>query len=81
VDAALAAAVDGWGIARLLSYQVAPALAEGRLRLLLEEHEAAPVPIHVVSPEGRRAPAKVRAFVDLAVARLRADPRVNPTAP
>ncbi|MFG7486898.1 LysR family transcriptional regulator [Methylorubrum rhodesianum] len=81
VDAALAAAVDGWGIARLLSYQVAPALAEGRLRLLLEAHEAAPVPIHVVSPEGRRAPAKVRAFVDLAAARLRADPRVNPAAP
>jgi hypothetical protein len=35
----------------------------------------------VVSPEGRRAPAKVRAFVDLAAARLRADPRVNPAAP
>ncbi|KAB7782091.1 LysR family transcriptional regulator [Methylorubrum populi] len=80
VDAALAAAVEGWGIARLLSYQVAPALADGRLRLLLEEHEAAPVPIHVVSPEGRRAPAKVRAFVDLAATRLRADPRVNPAA-
>ncbi|MBD8908410.1 LysR family transcriptional regulator [Methylorubrum zatmanii] len=80
VDAALAAAIDGWGIARLLSYQVAPAVAEGRLRILLAEHEEAPVPIHVVSPEGRRAPAKVRAFVDLAAARLRADPRVNPAA-
>ena len=80
VDAALAAALDGWGIARLLSYQVAPAVAEGRLRLLLTEDEEAPVPIHVVSPEGRRAPAKTRAFVDLAAARLRADPRVNPAA-
>ncbi|TFZ59375.1 LysR family transcriptional regulator [Methylorubrum sp. Q1] len=78
VDAALAAALDGWGIARLLSYQVAPAVAEGRLRILLSEDEEAPVPIHVVSPEGRRAPAKTRAFVDLAAARLRADPRVNP---
>ncbi|MCG5246650.1 LysR family transcriptional regulator [Methylorubrum extorquens] len=80
VDASLAAAVDGWGIARLLSYQVAPAVAEGRLRILLSEDEEAPVPIHVVSPEGRRAPAKTRAFVDLAAARLRADPRVNPAA-
>ncbi|ABY32858.1 LysR family transcriptional regulator [Methylorubrum extorquens] len=80
VDAALAAALDGWGIARLLSYQVAPAVAEGRLRILLSEDEEAPVPIHVVSPEGRRAPAKTRAFVDLAAARLRADPRVNPAA-
>ena len=80
VDAALAAAVDGWGIVRLLSYQVAPALAEGRLRRVLEGFEAAPMPIHVVSPEGRRAPAKVRAFIDLAVRRLRADPRINPEA-
>ena len=78
VDAALAAALDGGGIVRLLSYQVAPAVAEGRLRILLSDDEEAPVPIHVVSPEGRRAPAKTRAFVDLAVARLRADPRVNP---
>lgn len=78
VDAVLAAALDGWGIARLLSYQVASAVAEGRLRILLDADEAAPVPIHVVSPEGRRAPAKTRAFIDLAAARLRADPRVNP---
>lgn len=80
VDAALAAALDGWGVTRLLSYQVAAAVAEGRLRILLAEHEEAPLPIHVVSPEGRRAPAKTRAFVDLAAARLRADPRVNPAA-
>jgi DNA-binding transcriptional LysR family regulator len=37
VDASLAAALDGWGIARLLSYQVAPAVAEGRLRILLSD--------------------------------------------
>ena len=80
VDGALAAALDGRGIVRLLSYQVAPALAEGRLVRLLAEHEGLPMPVHVVSPEGRRAPAKVRAFIDLAVARLRADPRVNPEA-
>ncbi len=80
IDGALAAAIDGRGIVRLLSYQVAPALAEGRLVRLLPAHEGPPMPIHVVSPEGRRAPAKVRAFVDLAVERLRADPRVNPRA-
>lgn len=79
IDSVLAAALAGQGIAQLLSYQVAPALAEGRLRLVLEDPAAAAMPVHVVSPEGRRAPAKVRAFIDLAVARLRADPRVNPT--
>lgn len=78
VDAALAAAIAGQGIARLLSYQVAAAVGEGRLALVLEAHEGRPMPIHVVSPEGRRAPAKARAFIDLAVARLRADPRLNP---
>lgn len=78
IDSVLAAALAGQGIAQLLSYQVAPALAEGRLRLVLDDPEAAPMPVHVVSPEGRRAPAKVRAFIDLAVPRLRADPRVNP---
>ncbi|KQU34066.1 LysR family transcriptional regulator [Methylobacterium sp. Leaf94] len=79
IDAVLAAALAGQGLAQLLSYQVAPAVAEGRLRLVLDDPEAAAMPVHVVSPEGRRAPAKVRAFIDLAVARLRADPRVNPT--
>ncbi|MGU3361120.1 LysR family transcriptional regulator [Methylobacterium sp. M6A4_1b] len=78
IDSVLAAALAGQGIAQLLSYQVAPAVAEGRLRLVLDDPEAAAMPVHVVSPEGRRAPAKVRAFIDLAVARLRADPRVNP---
>ncbi|KQQ47874.1 LysR family transcriptional regulator [Methylobacterium sp. Leaf125] len=78
IDSVLAAALAGQGLARLLSYQVAPAVAEGRLRLVLDDPEAAAMPVHVVSPEGRRAPAKVRAFIDLAVARLRADPRVNP---
>ncbi|MCJ2033283.1 LysR family transcriptional regulator [Methylobacterium sp. J-068] len=79
IDSVLAAALAGHGIAHLLSYQVAPAVAEGRLKLILDDPDADPMPVHVVNPDGRRAPAKVRAFIDLAVARLRADPRVNPT--
>ncbi len=74
VDAALAAALQGHGLARLLSYQVAPAVADGRLQIVLAEHEEEPTPIHIVSADGRRAPAKVRAFIDLAVERLRSDP-------
>jgi DNA-binding transcriptional LysR family regulator len=77
IDAMLAAAIDGHGLARLLSYQVAPAVAEGRLAIVLEDHEAAPDPIHVAHPDGRRASAKARAFVDLAVERLRANPMIN----
>ncbi len=72
-DSALAAAVAGFGITRLLSYQVADALRDGTLQLLLEDHETAPLPVHVVHREGRYATQKVRAFIDLAVESLRAE--------
>ena len=81
VDGVLAAALAGQGIARLLSYQVAPSIAEGRLRLVLDAPDEAPMPIHVVSVEGRRAPAKVRSFIDLAVERLRANPLLDTHRP
>lgn len=67
------AAVAGAGITRALSYMVAAHVQAGRLRVILEDYEAEPVPIHVVYREGRRAPARVRAFVDFAVSKLRAD--------
>jgi DNA-binding transcriptional LysR family regulator len=41
------------------------------LETVLDSFEQPPLPIHIVHPEGRRASAKVRAFVDLAVSRLR----------
>lgn len=67
------AAVAGAGITRALSYMVANHVRAGRLRVILEDYEAEPIPIHVLYREGRRAPARVRAFVDFAVAKLRAD--------
>jgi len=45
--------------------------------VVLRDYEPEPIPIHIVHPEGRHAPAKVRAFIDLAVDRLRADKRIN----
>lgn len=72
-EAAIVAAVEGFGLTRLLSYQVAPQLAAGTLKAVLREHEPARLPIHVLHGEGRQAPAKVRAFVDLLAVRLRAD--------
>jgi len=70
-DAALGAAVGGFGITRLLSYQVAEPVRDGRLLILLREYEPEPVPVHVVHREGRNASRKVRAFLDLAIDRLR----------
>jgi DNA-binding transcriptional LysR family regulator len=72
--AAIAAAAAGWGVTRLLSYQVASLLAEGRLQRVLAEFEEEPLPIHVLHVEGRHAAARVRSFVELAAGRLRANP-------
>lgn len=72
-DAAIEAALQGFGITRLLSYQVAPRLASGQLKIILSEFEPAPMPIHVLHREGRYASAKVRSFVDLIAIRLRED--------
>jgi DNA-binding transcriptional LysR family regulator len=71
------AAVAGAGITRALSYMVAAHVHAGRLRVILRDYEPEPIPIHVVYREGRRAPARVRAFVDLAVAKLRAERRAR----
>jgi DNA-binding transcriptional LysR family regulator len=77
-DAAIELAVRGWGLAaRLLSYQVAPYLGDGRLQIVLSEFELPPLPIHVVHQEGRTVSAKVRAFVDFMVENLRANPALN----
>ena len=72
-DSAVAAAVAGFGLTRLLSYQVADALRDGRLQAVLTEFEPAALPVHVVHREGRHASRKARAFIDLAVERLRGD--------
>lgn len=75
--AVMKATLLGWGLSRPLSYQIGQALMEGDLQTILPEFEEDPLPVHVVHPEGRRASAKVRAFVDLAVDRLRANRTIN----
>lgn len=76
-DGALEAAKDGFGLTRLISYQVAQELATGSLKTILSDFEEAALPVHVVHREGRHGSAKVRSFVDLAVKKLRADQAMN----
>ncbi|HDS1748679.1 MULTISPECIES: LysR family transcriptional regulator [Pseudomonas] len=71
-DGAIAAAVGGLGIARLLSYQVVDEIASGQLQVLLADYEEAPWPIHVLHRESKHGSAKVRMFVDLLAHELRA---------
>jgi len=76
-DSAITAAVGGFGLTRLLSYQIAEFMRAGQLKTVLSQYEPPALPIHVVHREGRHASKKARAFIDLAVERLRADNALN----
>lgn len=71
-EAAVWAATQGVGVTRVLHYQCADAVREGKLRILLPDHEPAPQPIHLVHAARGALPLKMRAFLDFAAARLRA---------
>ena len=43
----------------------------GKVKRLLSDFEPAPLPIHIVYPHARLLSSNVRAFVDMAVGRLR----------
>ena len=64
---------SGFGLTRLISYQVANELTVGTLKTVLTDFEEASLPVHVIHREGRHKSAKVRSFVDLAVETLRSN--------
>jgi DNA-binding transcriptional LysR family regulator len=70
-EAAIDAAAAGFGITRVLSYQAVDALSDRSLVRLMRQHDTGASPVHVVYPEGRHPPPKLRAFVDALVPRLR----------
>lgn len=76
-DAAIDAALAGMGIACLLLPHVAPLVEAGRLVPVLRGHDPAPLPVQVVHREGKNGSSKVRDFIDLLVARLRANASLN----
>lgn len=77
VGAGLALARRGWGLTRVLSYQVGLDLLNGDLQTVLEDHEPERLPVHLVHQEGRRVTAKLRCFLDFARDRLRGAPVLN----
>jgi DNA-binding transcriptional LysR family regulator len=70
-SAAVDSAVGGHGITRVMSYQAAEAVSDGRLIVLLPDHEPPPIPVHLVMSSARSGAAKQRAFVAFATPRLR----------
>ncbi len=79
-QAAITAAAMGLGMTRVLSYQVASKVAAGELEIVLAEFELPALPIHVVYQGGRKAPARIRSFVDFAVQALREHPALKNAA-
>lgn len=76
-DSVIELITKGWGISRLLSYQIAPYLAQGELQTVLSDFEVPALPVHILHQEGRMVSAKVRSCVDFMVDQLRADPNLN----
>lgn len=72
VEAAKASAIEGRGFARLLSYQVADCVRDGRLQIVLEDYEPRPLPIQLIASKERLSMSKTRCFVDFATPLLRA---------
>lgn len=72
IAGARASAIEGRGVARLLSYQIADDVRAGRLAVLLENFEPIPLPAHIVAPRDRLLLPKTRALIDFAVPRLKA---------
>lgn len=70
-EAALDAAIAGVGLTRVLSYQSANAVARGKLRVVLQTYEPAPVPVSLVYPAQAHLPRKTRAFLDFVAEGLR----------
>jgi DNA-binding transcriptional LysR family regulator len=70
-EAAIDAALQGVGLTRVLSYQVAQAVREQRLAVVLEAFEPPPWPVSLVHGGQAPLPLKLRAFLDFATPLLR----------
>jgi DNA-binding transcriptional LysR family regulator len=71
IRAATASALADQGVTRVFSYHIAEQVKAGALEVALPDSEHAPLPVHLLTPHGRLAVPKVRAFVDFAAPRLR----------
>ena len=70
-EAAIDAAVAGVGITRVLSYQAAKAVAEGKLKVVLAKYEPDLLPVNLVHLGSDLLPLKTRAFLDFVASRIR----------
>lgn len=74
VDALYDYALQGGGVARLSSFMLRQAIAEGRLVVLLEAYETDRQQIHLLYPHRRHLPGKVKVFVDFLLEKYAGQP-------
>ena len=70
-EAVIDAVLAGAGVAQVGAYQVVSAVRRGSLRTVLDGFEPEPLPVSVLHATRDPMPRKIRAFLDLLVARLR----------
>jgi DNA-binding transcriptional LysR family regulator len=70
-ESAIDAAIAGIGVTHVISYQVARAVAEGKLQVVLREFEPEAMPVHLIHAAQGRLPLKMRSFLEFAAPRLR----------
>ncbi|MFL6535500.1 MAG: LysR family transcriptional regulator [Pseudomonas sp.] len=77
LQGAIAAAIQGAGLTRCLSYPLYDYLSSGRLRRVLQSFEPPSLPVHVVYRQRREASMRARSFVDYMVEHLREHPAMQ----
>lgn len=70
-EAAVDAAIAGVGLTRILSYQAAIAVAEGKLKIVLTKFEPEPLPVSLLHLGQGQLPLKTRALIDVLASRIR----------
>ena len=72
IGAATLGEIERLGVTRVLSYQIVKAVNDGQLVTLLKRCEPPPSPVNLIYRPELRLTARVRAFIDFAVPKLRA---------
>lgn len=67
----------GLGIGMIPTFHFSDEIEKGRIKVLLNEHQPEPFPIHAVYPSRRFVPLKVRVMIDYLAEEFRLDPRLS----
>lgn len=70
-EAAVLAAIEGAGLARVMSYKMDAAMRAGKLAIVLEAFEPKPLPVHIVYAPRKPMPLKLRTFLNWMAPRLK----------